>query len=125
MKCNKRKNHRFYFAIFTAVIHRILDRRIQLFCHCSDKLFTNYFKSDILLFAKYNFVTPQKRRLRHFCIALTVTRKFRLCLHPLGSLVSSRYTFSIAKAWLGVFCFILLFRKTNHNELLNNEKIAH
>ena len=34
-----------------------------------------------------------------------VTHKFRLCLHPLGSSVSSRYTFPLW-AWLGVFCFL-------------------
>lgn len=49
------------------------------------------------------FVTPRKVGLHHFCVALMITHKFRLCLHPHGSSVSSRYTFS-NKAWLGVFC---------------------
>ena len=32
------------------------------------------------------FVTPLFRRLHHFCVALMVTHKFRLCLHPHGML---------------------------------------
>lgn len=43
----------------------------------------------------------------HFCAALMVTHKFRLCLHPQWNSVSSRYTF-LDKAWLGVFCYLII-----------------
>ena len=59
------------------------------------------------------FVTPPKVGLHHFCVALMVTHKFRLCLHPQGSSVSSRYTFPI-RAWLGVFCFSALYSNGNY-----------
>ena len=43
------------------------------------------------------------RWLHHFCVALTVTRKFRLCLQPRGLLrVQSLHL--PQRAWLGVFC---------------------
>ena len=49
-----------------------------------------------------NLLRCEKQRLRHFCAALTVTRKFRLCLQPHGLLrVQSLHLPS--RAWLGVF----------------------
>ena len=52
----------------------------------------NYFaaacidRGRIVLSIFVQIVTPRKRRLRHFCVALAITRKFRLCLHPRGML---------------------------------------
>ena len=42
-----------------------------------------YFAEFIISF---QFCYFEKRRLHHFCVALTVTRKFRLCLQPRGLL---------------------------------------
>lgn len=51
--------------------------------------------------------------LCHFCIALTVTRKFRLCLHPEGCSVSSRYTFpkGLARRCLHIVLIYYCFKK--------------
>ena len=78
-------NALFVFLFFCFLLQMDLIQLVAIFL---DRYPQNYLAADSkvrgrsLFFISFHFVTPQKRRLYHFCIALTVTRKFRLCLHP-------------------------------------------
>ena len=67
-----------------------------------------YFAESIIIFQYCYFV---KRRLHHFCVALTVTRKFRLCLQPHGLLRVQSLHLPIAGLGSAFSAFILY-----HNE---------
>ena len=50
----------------------------------------------------------------HFCVTLTVTRKFRLCLQPHGLLRVQSLHLPV-RAWLGVFCTKIVAQKPWRN----------
>ena len=91
----------------------------------------NYFaaacidRGRIVLSIFVQIVTPQKRRLRHFCAALTVTRKFRLCLHPRGMLrVQSLHLPKRGLARHFLYVYYIIFQEKSKDILIRFQNIS-